>query len=63
LEKKYGKERLEAACAKANRLGIVSMRSVKNMLATGTDRVAAAEPQPVAPPLRHGNIRGDTEFH
>ena len=63
LEKKYGKERLEAACAKANRLGIVSMRSVKNMLATGADRVADAEPQPAAPPLRHSNIRGDTEFH
>lgn len=62
LEKKYGKDRVEAACAKANRLGIISMRSIKNMLFTGADRVAEAEPQTPAI-LQHRNIRGDTEFH
>lgn len=62
LEKKYGKERLEAACSKANRLGVVSMRSIKNMLVSGADRVAETEPK-AAPALRHRNIRGVTEFH
>jgi transposase len=62
LEKKYGQDRLEAACAKANRLCIVSLRSIKNMLATGADRVAGTEWKAM-PVLQHGNIRGDTEFH
>ena len=62
LEKKYGKERLESACAKANRLNIVSMRSIKNMLVSGADRVTEPEPTNV-PVLHHGNIRGDVEFH
>jgi transposase len=62
LEKKYGKDRLETACAKANRLGIVSMRSIKNMLVSGTEKMAEEQPQAVGC-FRHGNIRGDTEFH
>jgi len=62
LEKKYGSQRLEAACLKANRLAVVSMRTIKNMLLTGSEKVVEDTATAVAP-LHHRNIRGDTEFH
>jgi transposase len=61
LAKKYGNSRLENACAKANALGIISMRSIKSMLQTCSERIL--KPQNVTVRLRHSNIRGDAEFH
>lgn len=62
LAKKYGNDRLEAACAKANRLSIVSMRNIKNMLVSGSEKVLDDNSESM-PVLHHGNIRGDSEFH
>jgi transposase len=61
LAKKYGNARLEAACNRANHFGIVSMRSIKNMLCTGNDKLP--QERKTATVISHSNIRGDTEFH
>jgi transposase len=60
LAKKYGRERLEAACSRALMLKAPSYKSVKNILHTGLDR----QPLPQAPMdelfvlPEHGNVRG-----
>jgi transposase len=58
LSRKYGPERVEAACTRAMRLKIYRYQSVKSILAAGLDRQPL--PQLVAPgaPLEHANIRG-----
>ena len=52
-----GHDRLEAACARADRLGAHSYRSVKNILAAGLDRVPLDDTAP-SPLPAHANIRG-----
>jgi hypothetical protein len=58
LSRKYGPERLEAACTRAVRLKIYRYQSVKSILASGLDR----QPLPLLvapdPPVQHTNIRG-----
>jgi len=58
LSRKYGPERVEAACTRAVRLKIYRYQSVKSILAAGLDRQPL--PQLVAPclPVEHANIRG-----
>lgn len=60
LSKRYGQERLEAACARAVAVRARSYRHVDSILRNGLDRIAmkdtAAATTP--PPLVHGNIRG-----
>ncbi len=58
LEKTYGRQRLEAACAHAMRLGAPSYRTVKNILAAGVDRLPPEEPTADRPAPAHPNIRG-----
>jgi hypothetical protein len=60
LGRQHGEARLEAACARAERLGAYSYRSVKNILARGLDRVALEEESALSTPPRpaHENIRG-----
>jgi transposase len=59
LAKRFGKERLEAACQRALLLGSPTRRSVLSMLEQGLDQqplpVAPVAPQPA---LFHQNIRG-----
>jgi len=62
LEKTYGRERLEAACARATRLGSASYRTVKNILAAGIDRLPPEEPVATRPAPLHPNIRGATYY-
>ena len=62
LEKRYGKERLEAACRRANHFGIVSMRSVKSMLEHGHDKLPLRESR-VCSRSAHGNVRGGSYYH
>ena len=62
LEKTYGRERLEAACARATRLGALSYRTVKNILAAGIDRLPPDEPVATRPAPLHPNIRGATYY-
>ena len=57
LERRFGKDRLEAACDQALTHNTVSYASVKLILITGLDK-AAIEPAPILPTPRHDNIRG-----
>jgi transposase len=55
--KKYGRDRAEAACARALEIGSPSRKSVEMILKRGLDRLAADASSP--PPLgHHENIRG-----
>lgn len=57
LERRFGRDRLEAACNRALTYNTVSYASVQSILATGLDK-AVAEPEPIQPTPRHDNIRG-----
>lgn len=57
LERRFGRERLEAACDRALTHNTVSYASVKSILVTGLDK-AAMDPATVTPTPRHDNIRG-----
>src|SRR5437867_3240683 len=59
LAKRHGSSRLEAACARAERLRAASYKTVANILAAGFDGLPFEEPAETTPPLpAHDNIRG-----
>ena len=58
LERKYGAERLEAACTRAVRLKLYRFQSVKSMLQSGLDRRPLPELLLMPPPVTHENLRG-----
>jgi transposase len=58
LAKRFGRERLEAACQRALQLGSPNRRSVVSLLEQGLDRLPLPEPTVAQPPLFHENIRG-----
>jgi transposase len=64
LARKYGKERLEAACVRAVAIGAPTRRSVISILESGLDRQA-----PLPPSLTewlspdHENVRGPDYYH
>jgi transposase len=62
LAKRYGAPRLEAACAIALNLNAVQYRHVREILASGRDRVQAAETTDWVSPA-HDNLRGATYYH
>jgi transposase len=62
LEKKVGQSRLEAACTRANQLGIVSMRRIKSILDSGMDRLPIIKCKEI-PKINHRNIRGQGYYH
>jgi len=57
LAKRYGSERLEAACRRADLYGIRTYRSVKSILAKGLEQHLPVSPPEYQLPL-HENIRG-----
>jgi transposase len=63
LGKTHGEARLEAACARALRIGAVSYKSIASILKYKLD----AQPLPEAPqetlPLVHDNLRGPNYYH
>lgn len=61
LERRFGRDRLEAACDRALTHNTVSYASVQSILVTGLDK-AAADPEPILPTPRHDNIRGATYY-
>lgn len=65
LSKKYGPERLEAACARAVAVGARSYRHVDAILRNGLDRVAAptSETSPPVNGATHENVRGRDYYH
>jgi transposase len=58
LGKSFGAERLEAAAARALHLRAYSYRTVKNILAAGTDRLPLEPEATAAPVPGHENVRG-----
>jgi len=58
LGRKYGNERLEAACLRALAIRSLSSRSVNSILQTGLDRQPLPTLTPAPPVRRHDNVRG-----
>jgi transposase len=58
LERRYGKERLEAACKRALSLNAPTRRSVHSILERGLDRLPPMGDEPVATRRAHENVRG-----
>ena len=63
LSKRYGAERLEAACARATLAGARSYRHVESILKHGLDRLAPSEAPPQQLTLLHENVRGRAYYH
>jgi len=70
LARQYGKQRLEAACARAVALGALNRRSVINILKAGLDskplplvttEQQAAQADWISP--HHDNVRGPSYYH
>lgn len=62
LAKRYGNDRLEAACAIAIELNAVYYRHVREILARGRDRVPA-DSAPAWTSPTHDNVRGPGYYH
>jgi transposase len=63
LARGYGTARVEAACRRGNDIGATTYGSIASILKNGLDKAYAREPTPEAPPIRHGNIRGNGYYH
>jgi transposase len=63
LAKKFGKERVEAACNRALAIGGISFKSVKSILETGLDKKPLPETKPASQTITHSNIRGSEYYH
>ena len=64
LHKRYGAERLDAACRRAHRVGAHSYRSVESILRNGLDQqTLPGEQDDDRPSLTHENIRGTDYYH
>lgn len=62
LGKKYGNDRLEAACGRAHAVGARSYRHVDSILARGLDRMPLESRNDDPQPLHHENIRGPETY-
>lgn len=66
LSKKYGKDRLEAACHRATQIGGMHYKHIASILSNSMDKVpldeAKTEPQTTLP-LMHDNVRGSDYYH
>jgi transposase len=56
--RRYGDDRLSAACARALSIGSISYSSVKSILAEGLDRLPLNDAETAPPPPAHENLRG-----
>jgi transposase len=63
LVRPFGAIRVEAACSRALDIGARTYGSVRSILDTGLDRVAAPSPTTAATPVAHPNIRGPRYYH
>lgn len=63
LARTYGKERLEAACARAVTLGARRYKSVASILKAGLDRQPLPDTQAELTLPSHGNVRGSSYYH
>ena len=62
LVKSFGRERVEAACARALAIGARSFTSVNSILKNKLDAKRPADATD-GPPIAHPNIRGRSYFH
>jgi transposase len=62
LGRRYGLDRLEAACARAEGLRSYSYRTVKNILAAGQDSLPFEDEVALPPTPTHANIRGADHY-
>ena len=62
LQSSYGAERLEAACRKANALGIVGQRHLRSMLKAKLESAPLPNTQPHIIPTAHHHVRGSAYF-
>jgi hypothetical protein len=58
LGRVHGLDRLEAACARAERLRSYRYRTVEHILTHQQDRLPLDEPGPARPAIPHENLRG-----
>ena len=63
LARRYGEDRLEAACARALTIGSPKRKTVQSILAAGLDRHAELFPTEATPLPAHGNVRGPGYYH
>ncbi len=63
LSKKFGKERVEAACKRALAIGGISFGSVKSILETNLDKKPLPEPKAASQAITHSNIRGSEYYN
>ena len=61
LKRRFGRDRLEAACLRGLTNNTISYTSLASILRTGLDQ-APAPPAPLTPTPRHDNIRGATYY-
>lgn len=62
LGKRFGEERLEAACARANRAHARSYRHIESILKKGLDRAPIDDGTASTKPIAHENVRGPNEY-
>lgn len=66
LTRKYGQQRLEAACQRAHRFNAMTYKSINSILSKSLDKVplepSDADDQ-IALPLEHDNVRGADYYH
>jgi transposase len=63
LNKRFDKERIEAACKRALAIGGTSSRSVRSILETGLDKKPLPEQAILPLVVTHDNIRGGNYYH
>jgi hypothetical protein len=63
LGDKFGKDKLEAACAKAVAIGAPRYQTIKSLLALGPQRHNPEAEVLERPTPEHGNIRGRTYYN
>ena len=62
LAKRYGPQRLEAACQRALVIGGLSYKSIRSMLRSGLDRRPLPGTSPPTRAIEHDNVRGATYY-
>jgi transposase len=63
LAKRYGDDRVEAACRRALRVRARSYRHIESILKRGLDRTEPIELETTPLPLQHENVRGRGYYH
>lgn len=58
LARRYGHERLEAACHRANTLAMTGYQRLKHILHSQVERTPILLDEPVVPSFEHDNVRG-----